>query len=117
MKKPHAHTFVHTHPYNEHAVLIFLQFSEGKLESERAVNAIFDLQELLSEEIEGNGVGLFDGNEFFEDTVTFFIYGPDANAIYEVIQPVISGLPVLPGSYIVKRYGDIGAPEEQIPLI
>lgn len=117
MKKQRTHVHpLHSHTAGDHAVLIFLQFSEGKLKQESAVSAVFDLQDILREVIEEANVGIFDRNEFYEDSVTFFMYGPDANIIHETISPILNQLPLFPGSYIIKRFGDIGAVEERIFL-
>lgn len=95
---------------------IYLQFPKGALDDEKKLDAVFDLEDILREVVEKTGIGNFDGNEFCEDTVTFFIYGPDADKIVEELHPIIARMPYLPGSYIIKRYGDYDALEEQINL-
>ena len=100
----------------DHSVQIFLQFPRNALDDERKLDAVFDLEEILEEIVEKTGIGNFDGNEFCDDTVTFFIYGPDADKIVENLYPIVSRISYLPGSYIVKRYGDYGSREEQIFL-
>lgn len=95
-------------------LLIFLQFPKGALDNEKKLDAVFDLEDILTQTVELNGVGDFDGNEFCEDTVTFFIYGKDANKIQEVLAPIIEKVPYLQGSYIFKKYNDNR--EEQLML-
>lgn len=104
---------------DQHAVLICLQFEVGELDNNKKVNAVFKLDEILCEIVEKTGVGKYDGNEFCEgpdeESVTFFIYGKDADTIHETISPVLSYLPKLPGSYILKRYGNYeGVREKKI---
>lgn len=103
-----------------HEVLVYLSFPVHKFDSQKAIDAIFDLESLMREVIEETGVGVFDGNEFCEgsdgESVTFFMYGNDADKIYEAISPLLAYLPRLPGSYILKRYGKYGEKEEQIYL-
>lgn len=99
-----------------HELVLFLQFPHGRMIKESAVEAVFDLQEILMDIIENSNVGILDGNEFCDDTVAFFMYGPDADAIHETINPLVVLLPKLPGSFILKRYGNYGAREEQILL-
>jgi len=101
---------------NEHSVLIFLKFGRSPFNSERKLDAIFELENIIAEVVEKTGVGQFDGNEFCEDTVTFFIYGPDADKIVEELYPIIVCISYMSGSYIIKRYGDLGDREEQIFL-
>jgi hypothetical protein len=100
-------------PQVDQSVQIFLQFSKGALDNERKLDAIFELEDILTEIVETTGIGRFDGNEFCEDTVTFFIYGPDADKIVNELYPVISKIPYQKGSYIFKDYLNS---EEQIYL-
>lgn len=93
-----------------------MQFPKNALDDEGKLDAVFDLEDILAEVVEKTGIGNFDGNEFCEDTVTFFIYGPDADKIVEELHPIIARIPYLPGSYIIKRYGDYDAREEQVYL-
>ncbi len=101
-------------------VQLCLRFSIGRLQEESALDAVFALDDILREIIEVTDVGLYDGHEFCEgpaeESITFFMYGPDANLICETISPILPYLPKLPGSYIVKRYGNFGAKEEKISL-
>ena len=94
----------------EHCVLIVLQFPKGKLDEREALDAVFELEHILSEVIELAKVGRCDGNEFCESpdesSVTFFIFGSDADKIYESISPILAKLPSLPGSYVLKQYND-----------
>jgi hypothetical protein len=61
----------------------------------------------LIEVVETKGIGSVDGHEFAmcegsDDEITYFIYGSSADAIYELVKPLVLGLPYLPGSYIVR---------------
>jgi len=93
---------------DEQAVIICLQFPIGKLQEQKALEAVFDLDDILRTVIETSQVGTYDGHEFCEgpeeESVTFFIYGEDATRIYREIKPILQSLPRLPGSYIIKRY-------------
>jgi hypothetical protein len=97
----------------QQTVIIYLSFPQTKLDDERALDAVFDLEEILRRIIFRKHLGEFDGNEFCEDTVTYFIYGNDADAIIQAILPYIQDLPVLPDSHIFVRYGDDDRAEEQ----
>ena len=99
----------------EEAVLIYLQFPQGTLYSERKLDILlFDVEDVLQEAVEKNKVGTLDGNEMYEDTITYFFYGKDANKIAEVVYPMLSYIPFMKGSYILKRYRD--DKEKQIML-
>ncbi len=102
-------------------VLIYLKFPIGKFDGGKALDAIYQLDDILREVIDGNKIGQYDGHEFAsgpdEESVTFLMYGPDADVIYAAIIPLFLNLPKLPGSYILKRYGDIGSGEEKKSFI
>lgn len=108
------------HFADEDMLLIYLNFPIGSLDGGSKLDAVFDFEDILMKAIEENGVGNFDGNEFCEGpdetSVTFFIYGPDANVLYETVKPFLSFLPKLPGSYILKQSGDRKREEEKIDL-
>ena len=103
---------------DEQAVIICLQFPIGKLQNQKALNAIFDLDAIIREVIETSGVGTYDGNEFCEgeeeESVTFYIHGKDAAAIYQEIALILESLPSLSGFYVIKRYSSFT--EDTIPL-
>jgi hypothetical protein len=96
---------------DEQAVILCLQFPIGKLQEQKALDAIFDLDDILRDVIETSGVGRYDGHELceseVEESVTFYIYGEDAGSIYEEIQPILESLPSLSGFYIIKRFSHI----------
>jgi len=74
----------------------------------------FDLEAIDSElgqavvpidgEYDGWGASL-DGSGIVE----FFLYGPDADDLYRVVEPILRRAPIGPESFAVKRYG---APNE-----
>ena len=48
-----------------------------------------------------------------------YTYGPDADALFAVIQDSLRGFEVRPGSYAIKRYGSVEGPgvrEERVEL-
>lgn len=104
----------------EQALIICLQFRPGKFEDEAVVNALFDLEEIIQLVVEETGVGVYDGNEFLEspeeDSITFFIYGENANDMYKEIEPLLAFLPNLPGSHITKCYDTSIHREEHVML-
>jgi hypothetical protein len=93
---------------DEQAVIICLQFPIGKFEEKKARNAIFDLDDIFRNVVETSGVGRYAGNKFCngadEEIVKFFMYGKDANAIYQEIRPILQALPSLQEVSIIKRY-------------
>jgi hypothetical protein len=90
----------------EQAVIVHLA---GAVQTE----AVFALEDRLIEAIEGAGAGEFDGNAIAVDEVILYAYGPDADALFEAMEPVLAELPPLPGSYALKRYGAADDPQAQ----
>ncbi|MCZ4118985.1 hypothetical protein [Streptomyces sp. H39-S7] len=77
-----------------------------------------EAQGMLTEAIERAGVGEFDGNEFGGGEVVLYAYGPDAGALFGVMEPTLRGLPFRP-AHVVLRYGSASDPtvaEERVEL-
>jgi hypothetical protein len=54
--------------------------------------------------------GEFDGHEFGAGECVLFVYGPDADRLYGVIEPLLEAAPVAAGGYAIKRYGKADDP-------
>jgi hypothetical protein len=80
---------------------------------------IEELESTLERRIASAGVGEFDGDEFGEGTCRLFMYGPDADRLYEVIESILKAAPAARGGFAIKRYGgagDFNASEVRIDL-
>ncbi len=75
-----------------------------------------DLEDALIEAIDRAGVGEFDGNELGPEDATLFMYGPDADQLFAVIEPVLWRAALPAGSHATVRYGEPGAEERRIDL-
>jgi hypothetical protein len=102
----------------EHALLVTIPLSDDDFGSPEERERIRGVTGELDRVIKARRVGEFDGDEFGEGKCTLYMYGPDADALFEAVAPVLrSKLP--PGSSAVKRYGtadDPDAREVTIPL-
>jgi hypothetical protein len=65
-----------------------------------------EIEDPLIEAIDASGVGEFDGNELGPDGAVLYMYGSDADRLWQVVEPVLRGAPVGSGSYAIKRYGE-----------
>src|SRR4051794_20572190 len=63
------------------------------------------LERELSVAIESAGVGEYDGNEIGDGKAVFYMYGTDADAIYEAIEPVLRASSLAGRGTVVRRYG------------
>lgn len=68
----------------------------------------FAVDEQLYEVISESGVGEYDGNGIGRDGADYFAYGRDADALWEVMRPIIVAASPSPGSYVDRTYGDAG---------
>ena len=75
---------------------------------------VFDVEDRLIEAIDTAGVGEFDGNLMGPGEVELYAYGPDADALFEVMEPILHSVPVKEGSYVTKRYGEAGEDAREV---
>ncbi|MGW2689906.1 hypothetical protein ACWC6I_43000 [Streptomyces sp. NPDC001414] len=93
----------------EHAVIARYQLTGDGFGEPGDRAAVRAAQNLLAEAIEQVGVGEFDGNEFGGGEVAVFAYGPDADALFVVMEPILRDLPFRPAN-VVLRYGSASDP-------
>ena len=93
----------------EHAVIVHV----AALPDDIGLDVIEDA---LIEAIDAAGVGEFDGNVIGPEDAELYMYGPNADALWTVIEPVVRAAQLSNASYAVKRYGEPGSPEERITL-
>jgi hypothetical protein len=77
---------------------------------------MWDWEDTLAKAIEESGVGWFDGIGRGIGFLDFYMYGPSADALFAVVEPLLRSFSPRPGSYVVKRYGDPGAFEVRIDI-
>jgi len=81
---------------------------------------VYALGDLLQNAIAEAKVGEYDGHAIPADGSEgrYFIYGPDAEAIYKVIAPVLEASPLMRGATITLHYGPHrrGTPKRVIEL-
>ena len=85
----------------EHAVLIHFSYGSTNLQH------VFALEDRLRTVISEAGVGEYDGHEVAEDGSDgfFYLYGPDAEAIFRVIRPALAEYPFMRGAKVTLRFG------------
>lgn len=102
--------FGHDAFVSEHAVLIHIP---SLLDEDGGLDVIEDA---LAEALGEAGVGEFDGNDIGADGAVLYMYGPDADALWQAVEPVARAARIGAGSYAVKRYGEPGAHEVRVDL-
>jgi hypothetical protein len=103
----------------EQAVITYLPLSDGSFGSESEREAVAGLAGLLHDAIDEQGVGEFDGEEFGGGRCVLYMYGPDADRLFGVVEPILKAAPLARGGFVIKRYGnakDLGAVEVRVDL-
>jgi hypothetical protein len=90
----------------EHAVIVHLCLVEDQFGSERERAAVATLADNLERVISEKQVGEFDGEEFGDGRCVLYMYGPDADRLFEVVEPVLKAVPLARGGFAIKRYGE-----------
>ena len=65
---------------------------------------VYEVEDQLIEAIGKAGVGEFDGNLMGPGEVVLYAYGPDADALFEVMEPILRAVAARE-AYAVKQYG------------
>jgi hypothetical protein len=94
----------------EQAVLIHLKLSDQKFGTLDEMDAIHALSARLEQVIKGKHLGMFDGDEFGQGECTLYMYGPDADALFAAIEPLLRSSPLTKAGSATKRYGDAADP-------
>lgn len=95
----------------EHAVIVHLRLDDDGLGSAVKRESINELQDELANAIDDADVGEFDGDEFGEGECVLFMYGPDADALFDTIEPILKQSVHAEGGFAIKRYGEAGDPK------
>jgi hypothetical protein len=82
-----------------HCVLVTFPFEGTDLAP------IFALEDALSAAIEASRSGEFDGNEAGGGEVVLYMYGPDADALFAAITPVLADSALAAQGVVTRRYG------------
>jgi hypothetical protein len=98
----------------EQALLLRLRLPENQADDEAPV--IVALEEAIESALRRHRAGEFDSHDLRDGIWTLYLYGPDANRIFESIEGVLRGARLDPSSHAVLRYGGRGSREERIPL-
>jgi hypothetical protein len=96
----------------EHAVIVTFPYGSGDLQR------LFDLEDDLIVAIEAAGVGKFDGNEVAVDgsEASLYMYGPDADRLWEAVEPALRGCEWLKTATAQVRYGPPGAEKRLVEV-
>jgi hypothetical protein len=101
---------------NEQAVILSMRLSNDHLGNEAEDASMATLESQIEECLEGSGAGEWDGHETGGGYHKIFLSGPCAEKLTERILTTVLSFDALPGSYMVKRFGEVGSDEQYIWL-
>jgi hypothetical protein len=101
-------------PASEQAVLVRIALSQ-EWGSEEELADIRALGDELERAVARDEVGDYDGDEVEESRCTLYLYGPDADRLYAVVEPVLRVSKLAKQISAWKRYG--GADEADVKEI
>jgi hypothetical protein len=99
----------------EQAVLVYLNGSELSDEIYQHYDTS-TLEDQLIAVIQSHNLGEFDGNEFGPAGVTLYMYGRDAEVLFNGIEPVLRAYPLCQRARVVIRQGGPGAFQREVRL-
>ncbi|MGW7165383.1 hypothetical protein ACWGH3_08780 [Streptomyces sp. NPDC054884] len=88
----------------EEAVIAHYRLSGNEYGSHDERQAILDAERTMATAVEETGVGEVDENEFGGGEVVVYAYGADAGVHFQVMEPILRGLPFRP-AHVVLRQG------------
>jgi len=98
----------------EHAVIANFDYAGDDLDP------LYDVEQQLESAITDAEVGEFDGNEIAADLSdgTLSMYGPDAEALFQVVRPILAAAKCLRKLRVTLRFGPPkGGVAERVELI
>src|ERR1700712_570079 len=95
---------------NRQAVIIYFNYGLEKDEP------FYELSDRLRELVDESGLGMYDGHEIAMNNSdgSFYMYGPDAKMLFELVKETIEKIPFMAGAQIILR---LEPPEEGVKQI
>jgi hypothetical protein len=88
------------------AVLVELAFGNRPFHPDDRKNTIL-LAEKLSKQVQARDAGYYSGWVAIPETTTLVFYGPDAEVLFKVIEPILKKEPICSGARVVIRQSDM----------
>jgi hypothetical protein len=93
-----------------------MRLSNDHFGNETEDRTLGELEAQIERHLDGTDAGEWDGHETGGGYHKIFLYGPCAEKLSEAVLPLVLRYPALPGSYMVKRFGELGSDEQYIWL-
>lgn len=99
----------------EQAVIVYLDGTDLPAEVYQNCD-LATIEDRLTEVIERDGLGEFDGNEVGPTEAILFMYGPDAERLFSGVEQTLRDYPLCKGARVLIRRGKPGAEQREIIL-
>ena len=86
-------------------VAVHFKLSDAQFGTANERDAAHRFSDELSSVIEKQGVGVFDGDEFGNGEGVLFMYGPNADKLFDAVHSTLVTWEPLKGGHVIKRYG------------
>lgn len=100
----------------EHAVIVHAPLSDKNFGSKADFDHYVAVEEKLIAAIEGSKAGEYDGNEVGQGEFVFYMYGSDADRLFQVVERILREDVRTSQGYAIVRYGSPGAKERRVEL-
>ncbi|MFF5007104.1 hypothetical protein ACFY3G_30270 [Streptomyces phaeochromogenes] len=87
----------------EHAVIAHFRLASDGFGEVDQREQIYEAEQAMEAATEKAGVGEVDGNEFGGGEAVVYAYGPDADALFKVLEPTLRRLPFRPAHVLLRR--------------
>ena len=88
-----------------HAVIVHFGLSDDEFGTEAERATLGDLGDRLADVVARAGVGEFDGDEFGEGEGVLYLYGPDDELLWRVVEPEVRACALRPAFALVRPGG------------
>jgi hypothetical protein len=103
-------------PGKEQAVILSMRLSNDNFGTDLEDEQLARLEAQLERQLAATKAGEWDGHETGGGYHKIFLYGPCAEKLSDAILMTVLEFDALPGSYMVKRFGELGSDEQYIWL-
>ena len=94
----------------DHAVIVHFGMSDDEFGSEAERATLGDLGDRLADVVARAGVGEFDGDEFGNGEAVLYLYGPDHEQLWRIVEPEVLASTVRPSFALLRPGGpDVAA--------
>jgi hypothetical protein len=82
----------------------------SELGEEDEQKQVYELEDQLDEALQAADAGDCDGHEFGDKEAVLYLYGPDADMVFKLAEPILQKFPLKP-IRVTLRYGEADDPD------